>query len=235
MSENEEESMANAFCRVCHGESEPNRELYYPCKCDGSIKYVHQDCLKEWLKHAREKTKCELCGEKFRFKKLYNTAIPDQLTILELFRELIPRIISVIKLFVKLTITCLAWGILVPIFLNYWLRLCWCVVSEEEVSMCFEKFFGYKNSINNALFAWYSGLFQACVIGIIAFFIWEAGRVFLKVFYLKFVFKFLFFFFEIKLLIFILLFIYDRIWNKLIVIVNYCPLNVHLKLQSKSY
>ena len=29
-------------CRICHGESEPNRELYYPCNCSGSIKYVHQ-------------------------------------------------------------------------------------------------------------------------------------------------------------------------------------------------
>ena len=37
-------------CRICHGESEPDRPLFYPCKCSGSIKYIHQDCLLEWLK-----------------------------------------------------------------------------------------------------------------------------------------------------------------------------------------
>jgi len=29
-------------CRVCHGPSEPDEPLYYPCKCSGSIKFVHQ-------------------------------------------------------------------------------------------------------------------------------------------------------------------------------------------------
>ena len=33
------------MCRVCHGESEAEHPLFHPCKCSGSIKYVHQDCL----------------------------------------------------------------------------------------------------------------------------------------------------------------------------------------------
>jgi hypothetical protein len=38
-SEKEEEDL---FCRVCHSEAETNRPLFHPCKCAGSIKYVHQ-------------------------------------------------------------------------------------------------------------------------------------------------------------------------------------------------
>ena len=39
------EDMDEAVCRVCHGESEDDHMLFHPCKCSGSIKYVHQDCL----------------------------------------------------------------------------------------------------------------------------------------------------------------------------------------------
>ena len=85
-------------CRVCHGESEPGRELYYPCKCDGTIKYVHQDCLTEWIKHSRQKTpRCELCGQPFRFQNIYKEGAPLYLTLYDLLLELIPRAIQAFK------------------------------------------------------------------------------------------------------------------------------------------
>ena len=43
--EEEEEEEEEAICRVCHGEGEEGRPLFHPCRCSGSIKYVHQDCL----------------------------------------------------------------------------------------------------------------------------------------------------------------------------------------------
>ncbi|ANB14436.1 E3 ubiquitin-protein ligase SSM4 [Sugiyamaella lignohabitans] len=30
-------------CRICRGEASEEEPLYHPCKCSGSIKYVHQD------------------------------------------------------------------------------------------------------------------------------------------------------------------------------------------------
>ncbi|KAJ5122727.1 hypothetical protein N7526_009664 [Penicillium atrosanguineum] len=43
-------------CRICHGEAvEPDDPLFYPCKCSGSIKFVHQACLVEWLAHSQKK------------------------------------------------------------------------------------------------------------------------------------------------------------------------------------
>lgn len=30
-------------CRICSMPSEDDRPLFYPCKCSGTIKYIHQD------------------------------------------------------------------------------------------------------------------------------------------------------------------------------------------------
>lgn len=30
-------------CRICRSEGTETEELFYPCKCSGSIRYVHQE------------------------------------------------------------------------------------------------------------------------------------------------------------------------------------------------
>lgn len=65
-------------CRICHGEGTPEEPLFYPCKCSGSIKFVHQSCLVEWLAHSQKKH-CELCKTPFRFTKLYDPNMPQSL------------------------------------------------------------------------------------------------------------------------------------------------------------
>lgn len=62
-------------CRICRSEGGPDEPLFYPCKCSGSIKYVHQECLMEWLSHSHKKH-CELCKTPFRFTKLYDANMP---------------------------------------------------------------------------------------------------------------------------------------------------------------
>jgi E3 ubiquitin-protein ligase MARCH6 len=56
-------------CRICRGEGSSDEPLYHPCKCSGSIKYVHQDCLLEWLKHSKKSAVCELCNTAYKFTK----------------------------------------------------------------------------------------------------------------------------------------------------------------------
>ncbi|KAF2232178.1 hypothetical protein EV356DRAFT_470512, partial [Viridothelium virens] len=63
-------------CRICRGEGTDDEPLFYPCKCSGSIKFVHQDCLMEWLSHSHKKH-CELCKTPFRFTKLYHPQMPE--------------------------------------------------------------------------------------------------------------------------------------------------------------
>ena len=62
------------ICRICYEEDENISKLLYPCACSGSIKYIHDHCLREWIKtkNIRIKNyKCELCHKKLFLKRLY--------------------------------------------------------------------------------------------------------------------------------------------------------------------
>lgn len=47
-------------CRICRTPGEADSSLYHPCACSGSIKYVHQECLLQWLNHSNAR-QCEVC------------------------------------------------------------------------------------------------------------------------------------------------------------------------------
>ena len=46
-------------CRICRNPADAEHPLRYPCACSGSIKYVHQDCLLQWLNHSNAR-QCEV-------------------------------------------------------------------------------------------------------------------------------------------------------------------------------
>ena len=61
-------------CRVCRGPAEPDRPLYHPCRCLGSIGLVHQECLVGWLSLPTRLAvgdRCELCSTPFVFNPRY--------------------------------------------------------------------------------------------------------------------------------------------------------------------
>jgi hypothetical protein len=82
----------NKACRICH---ESNNPLFCPCKCSGSIKYVHAECLKRWLRVNRRK-KCEVCGEELSFKKEFAENAPRSKFSLPVLRELIVEWVPVL-------------------------------------------------------------------------------------------------------------------------------------------
>ena len=70
------------LCRICFGDvSCADNPLINPCKCIGSVKYVHRNCLKEWI-NPKIKIKenvnytyikwkkmiCELCRSQYKCK-----------------------------------------------------------------------------------------------------------------------------------------------------------------------
>lgn len=69
---------AERECRICRGEDEPGRPLLHPCRCSGSIKYTHEDCLVNWLAQSGS-SRCELCNHSFRFEPLYQPNTPSSL------------------------------------------------------------------------------------------------------------------------------------------------------------
>ncbi|KAL8939210.1 MAG: hypothetical protein Q9216_003481 [Gyalolechia sp. 2 TL-2023] len=75
-------------CRICRAEASDEEPLFYPCKCSGSIKFVHQTCLMEWLSHTQKKH-CELCKTPFRFTKLYDPQMPTTVPTLIFLRQVV--------------------------------------------------------------------------------------------------------------------------------------------------
>jgi E3 ubiquitin-protein ligase MARCH6 len=76
------------YCRICRGEGTAEQPLFYPCKCSGSIRFVHQDCLMEWLSHSQKKY-CELCKTPFTFTKLYDRSMPEELPLALFLRQIV--------------------------------------------------------------------------------------------------------------------------------------------------
>lgn len=53
-------------CRICRNPRDADNPLSYPCACSGSIKFVHQDCLLQWLNHSNAR-QCEVHFHFFSF------------------------------------------------------------------------------------------------------------------------------------------------------------------------
>ncbi|XP_051234579.1 E3 ubiquitin-protein ligase MARCH7 isoform X2 [Dicentrarchus labrax] len=81
------------LCRICQmGEESSTNPLIQPCRCTGSLQYVHQDCIKRWLRskigsgtNLEAITTCELCKEKLRLnidnfdiQELYRTHVQSE-------------------------------------------------------------------------------------------------------------------------------------------------------------
>jgi hypothetical protein len=71
-------------CRYCLSD-DSSEKLIDPCKCEGTMKYVHQECLEDWIKNGNRRvyevtdknlmkvflTKCEICKFQMRYTKNY--------------------------------------------------------------------------------------------------------------------------------------------------------------------
>jgi hypothetical protein len=72
-------------CRYCLSD-EKSEKLIDPCHCEGTLKYVHSDCLQDWIKSGNREvykqqinhlfiTKCEICNYEIRYRKSYKYTI----------------------------------------------------------------------------------------------------------------------------------------------------------------
>ena len=85
MDGNNQKNKSNRICRICYGDDTTSENpLICPCICKGSMKYIHYECLKNWLNskieedisvdsenpevevisYNRKDISCELCKEK---------------------------------------------------------------------------------------------------------------------------------------------------------------------------
>lgn len=105
--------MTEKFCRVCRCEGTPDQPLFHPCKCRGSIKYIHQDCLQFWLEHSNKKV-CDICHSKFNFKIIYNENVPNRLPIHLILKQIFLAFIKYQYIVVKYSLMAFAVVIEIP-------------------------------------------------------------------------------------------------------------------------
>jgi len=66
------------FCKICHLSSTKNGDkLISPCKCSGTMRYIHCACLLKWLEisnrvHEKAPLACELCAHEYTWHKKFN-------------------------------------------------------------------------------------------------------------------------------------------------------------------
>lgn len=57
-------ALAVFLVRICHCEGDDESPLITPCRCTGTLRFVHQACLHQWIKSSDTRC-CELCKYDF--------------------------------------------------------------------------------------------------------------------------------------------------------------------------
>eukprot|EP00171_Calliarthron_tuberculosum_P011489 IDg11489t1 len=142
-------------CRICRGDAEEGRLLFHPCKCSGSIKYTHEDCLIKWLSESGS-TQCDVCLHPFRFEPLYQPDTPQLLPTREFIVGIATRasrgcqtaarvmLVFVVWLFFLPVATCWTWYAL---FINSPTRLPLLVILRGVSGLITDAFRGCLLSI----------------------------------------------------------------------------------------
>ncbi|KAJ2686112.1 hypothetical protein IWW39_003851 [Coemansia spiralis] len=107
------------ICRVCRGEATAEEPLFYPCRCSGSIKYVHQDCLEEWLAHSNKRY-CELCKHEYAFTPVYDPNMPETIPKSIIVRQMVSNVMWTILMASRAALVMAVWFLVLP-YIVYWM------------------------------------------------------------------------------------------------------------------
>ncbi|KAJ6774983.1 hypothetical protein OIU79_018212 [Salix purpurea] len=115
-------------CRICL--ETDGRDFIAPCKCKGTTKYVHRECLDQWraVKEGFAFSHCTTCKAPYHLR--VHAAADRKWRTLK-FRFFVTRDIVFIFLAVQLVIASLAYLVyLIDTHQKSWLRLAWGFDSE---------------------------------------------------------------------------------------------------------
>ncbi|XP_051785831.1 E3 ubiquitin-protein ligase MARCHF8-like [Erpetoichthys calabaricus] len=95
------------LCRICDCEGDDDNPLLTPCRCTGTVRFVHQLCLQKWIKTSNIRC-CELCKYTFimetKVKPLYKW---EKFNIT---RNEWKKIIKTIAVYI-VALTCVTWSL----------------------------------------------------------------------------------------------------------------------------
>nr|XP_043624810.1 probable E3 ubiquitin ligase SUD1 [Erigeron canadensis] len=115
----EEEEDEGDVCRICRNPGDSDNPLRYPCACSGSIKFVHQDCLLQWLHHSKTRH-CEVCKHRFSFSPVYAEHAPSKLPFQEFVVGMSTKACRVLQFVMRLTFVLSVWLVIIP-FITFWI------------------------------------------------------------------------------------------------------------------
>ncbi|KAH7307266.1 hypothetical protein KP509_22G052000 [Ceratopteris richardii] len=122
-------------CRICRTSGDKASPLYYPCACSGSIKYVHQDCLIQWLNLSNAR-QCEVCKHPFVFSPVYAENAPSRLSFREFLLGLAVKGGRGMHFFLRLAFVLSVWLVFIP-FTTFWIWRFTFVRSLSEMQRLF--------------------------------------------------------------------------------------------------
>jgi uncharacterized membrane protein YwzB len=79
--EGEGEEEAGPMCRICRCR-EPSADLFAPCACNGSSKYVHHHCLEQWREMTTNPEHRRVCAECKTPYTLVRVVVPQNANLL---------------------------------------------------------------------------------------------------------------------------------------------------------
>ncbi|KAJ9159532.1 hypothetical protein P3X46_025037 [Hevea brasiliensis] len=115
----EDDEEEEDVCRICRNPGDAENPLRYPCACSGSIKFVHQDCLLQWLNHSNAR-QCEVCKHAFSFSPVYAENAPARLPFQEFIVGMAMKTCHVLQFFLRLSFVLSVWLLIIP-FITFWI------------------------------------------------------------------------------------------------------------------
>ncbi|GAA5809564.1 hypothetical protein MFLAVUS_002974 [Mucor flavus] len=114
------------ICRVCHSESTPEQPLFHPCKCSGSIRYIHQFCLIQWLNHSQ-----------MTIKLVYRSDMPEVIPPALMFQQFNKKLRSGLLFALRATFVGLIWLIILP-YITVWIWRLYFFLGDNVSSSLFK-------------------------------------------------------------------------------------------------
>jgi hypothetical protein len=85
-------SSESRVCRICFDGEYIEKALIYPCHCTGTMKFIHEECLKLWILTQKcdiQNYQCDICKTKLKMETIYK----QKLSFKNLNRECLKIII----------------------------------------------------------------------------------------------------------------------------------------------
>ncbi|KFK30037.1 hypothetical protein AALP_AA7G209300 [Arabis alpina] len=124
------------ICRICRNPGDANNPLRYPCACKGSIKFVHQDCLFQWICHSHT-LHCEVCEHTVSISHVYADNAPTRLPFHEFVAGIAMKIYNLLLYFMWLSFVLSVWFLAIPL-VTFWIwRLAFLRSFGEAQSLLF--------------------------------------------------------------------------------------------------